>query len=98
MKGRGASEKRGQGEPVVKQEQPALLNKEPTLRPAQCRRYMRKRLAEEFPGIVQGFLEGAKTGSCAHVKLVTELLAEPDRVRSRRKGSAARLLEQLGRG
>lgn len=63
------------------------------LRPAQCRRYMRKRLAEEFPGIVQGFVDGAKTGSCAHMKLATELLGEPERVRSRRKGSAARLLE-----
>ena len=56
---------------------------------------MRKRLAEEFPGIVQGFLEGAKTGSCAHLKLATELLAEPER-RPRRKGSALRLLEKLG--
>ena len=85
----------------VAEEEPAgteaAVRKVSPLRPAQCRRYMRKRLAEEFPGIVQGFLEGAKTGSCAHLKLATELLGEPERTRSRRKGSAAKLLEQLGR-
>lgn len=95
MKSRVAVRPRARAEPS---EAPGGVKErphEPALRPTQCRGYMRKRLAEEFPGIVQGFLEGAKTGSCAHVKLVTELLAEPDRKRSRRKGSAVRLLEQL---
>ena len=66
------------------------------MRPAQCRKYMRKRIAEEFPAIVQGFLDGAKTGSCTHVKLATELLGEPEASRTPRKGSALRLLEKLG--
>ena len=41
---------------------------------AGCRAYMRRRLVKEFPEIVQGFVEAAKTGSCAHVKLATELI------------------------
>lgn len=57
---------------------------------------MRKRIAEEFPEIVRGFLDGAKTGSCTHVKLATELLGEPEASRTPRKGSAMRLLEKLG--
>ena len=44
------------------------------LRPAQCRAYMRKTLAREFRGIVDGFVKSAKKGSCHHVKLATELL------------------------
>jgi hypothetical protein len=67
------------------------------LRPAGCRSYMRKELAEEFPGIVEGFVEAAKTGSVPHVKLVTELLKPTRKGTTRRKGSVARLLEKLDR-
>ena len=59
----------------------------PPLRPAQCRAYMRKELAREFRGIVDGFVKGAKSGSCQHVKLATELLESkkrPDPMRSGR--------------
>ncbi len=101
MRSKGAAVKRvGNGADRARrgpaQEQAEPVAKEAVLRPSQCRRYMRKRLAEEFRGIVQGFVEGARTGSCSHVKLVTELLAEPDRTRSRKKGSATRMLEELG--
>ena len=73
----------------------ALGTKKP-MRPARCRRFMQERLAEAFPEIVQGFVESAKGGSCAHVKLAAELLAL-EKVPTRRKGSAARMLESLGR-
>jgi hypothetical protein len=67
------------------------------LRPAQCRAYMRRTLAREFPSIVQGFVEGAKKGSCQHVKLATELLEEPARRRVRaQKGTVTQLLEKYG--
>ncbi len=44
------------------------------LKPAQCRGFMRKHLAEAFPKIVEGFVNQAETGSCMHVKLASELL------------------------
>jgi hypothetical protein len=66
------------------------------LRPAGCRSYMRKELAEEFPEIVDGFVEAAKTGSVPHVKLATELLKPTRKGTTRRKGSVAKLLEKLG--
>lgn len=58
---------------------------------------MRQTLAREFRGIVQGFVEGAKTGSCQHVKLAAELMDQPVRTRSRGKQSIQRLLEKLER-
>ena len=72
-----------------------LQEKVKPLRPSQCRSYMRRELAAKFPEIVKGFVKGAKAGSCAHVKLATELLAQPDRKPRRRKGSAGRLLDEL---
>jgi hypothetical protein len=44
------------------------------LRPAQCRTYLRRELSNEFEAILKGFVEQAKTGSCQHLKLTTELL------------------------
>lgn len=69
---------------------------EPPLRPSQCREYMRQTLAREFRGIVQGFVEGAKTGSCQHVKLAAELLERPPRAHNGRR-TVQRLLEKLER-
>ena len=69
------------------------------LRPSQCRGYMRRKLAQEFGGIVDGFIKGAKSGSCPHVKLATELL-EPrprHRVKSGRR-TIARWLDEMERG
>lgn len=51
------------------------------LKPHQCRAYMRRQLAEEFPAIVSGFLKSAREGSCNHVKLATEFLEPRPRVR-----------------
>lgn len=71
--------------------------RERPLKPSQCRAYMRKELAREFRGIVKGFVEGAKKGNCQHVKLAAELIDAPKRTRTRTKGSAQRLLEELER-
>jgi hypothetical protein len=57
---------------------------------------MQKSLANAFPEIVDGFIKEARSGGCAHMKLAVELL-EPVRPEPRRaKGSAQRLLEELG--
>ena len=67
----------------------------PPLRPSQCRAYMRRELAREFRGIVRGFVEGAKKGSCQHVKLATELVGTPERLRRRGKGAVRELIEEF---
>ncbi len=66
------------------------------LRPSQCRAFMRRKLAAAFPCIVQGFVREAASGSCAHVKLASELLEPAPRKLAARKGSAQKLLEKLG--
>ena len=65
------------------------------MRPSECRDHMRRTLAKEFQGIVDGFVKAAKKGSCPHVKLATELLQPPPKRATRRKGSAARFLEKF---
>lgn len=67
--------------------EPKAASEERLLRPGQCRSHMRKILAKEFPEIVQGFVKEAKSGSCQHVKLATELLASKPRARKPRPGS-----------
>ena len=67
----------------------------PPLRPSQCRAYMRRELAREFRGIVQGFVDGAKKGSCQHVKLATELVGAPERKPKRGKSVVQRLIDDL---
>lgn len=69
--------------------------KEKPLRPRQCHKYLQKTLASEFKTIVSGFIAEAQKGGCAHMKLAVELL-EPARDGHREKGSAQRLLEELG--
>jgi hypothetical protein len=65
------------------------------LSPMGCRVYLRQTLAKEFAGIVDGFVEAAKTGSVPHLKLVTELLRPVRKGSSRLKGPAARFFEKL---
>ena len=70
--------------------------KEKPLRPRQCHKYLQKTLAAEFTTIVAGFISEAQKGGCAHMKLAVELL-EPIKDNGRHhKGSAERLLEELG--
>ncbi len=67
------------------------------MRPSECRSHMRRTLAKEFQGIVDGFVEAAKKGSCPHVKLATELLKPIRKGPSRKKGTATKYLEMLQR-
>jgi hypothetical protein len=76
------------GEPKEAQEKP--------LRPRQCHKYLQKELASEFRTIVGGFIEEARKGGCAHMKLAVELLEQAKGEGRRKKGSAQRLLEELG--
>jgi hypothetical protein len=75
-------------EPQEEQEKP--------LRPRQCHKYLQKRLASEFRTIVGGFIDEARKGGCAHMKLAVELLEPAKDEGRRRKGPAQRLLEELG--
>jgi len=82
----------GPGAPVVE----AVPKAKKPMKPSACRRYMRKELATHFEAIVEGFVTGAKAGNCGHVKLATEFLEEKVVVKkSRKKGVAERLLEEL---
>ena len=88
MAGRGVGEATGQEIEVSKA-------RKKTPKPSACKGIMQKRLAESFEEIVDGFVEEAKKGSCAHVKLTTELLETASREKeSRKKGSAERMLEK----
>ncbi len=80
---------------ATKQKEADRRRAERLLRPAGCREYMRKQLAQEFPDIVTGFVKAAKTGSVPHVKLATELMKPTRKATTRKKGSVARLLEKL---
>ena len=71
-------------------------SQERPLRPRQCHKYLQKTLAKEFQAIVDGFVEEARKGGCAHMKLAVELLEPVKDEGRRRKGSAQRLLEELG--
>ena len=74
---------------VVKEE------KAKSRKPGECRTYLRKTLAEEFEGIVAGFVAAAKEGSCQHLKLATELLQPVRKGTSRAKGPVAKYWEKL---
>jgi hypothetical protein len=67
------------------------------LRPSECRSHMRRVLAQEFQGIVDGFVAAAKKGSCPHVKLATELLKPVRKSPSRKKGTATQYYEKIAR-
>jgi hypothetical protein len=66
------------------------------LRTRQCHKYLQKKLASEFRTIVGGFIDEARKGGCAHMKLAVELLESAKDDGRRRKGSAQRFLEELG--
>lgn len=69
---------------------------EKPLRPKQCHKYMQKRVAEQFPAIVNGFISEALKGSCPHMKLAVELLESAKIDVRRGKSSVHMLLDQLG--
>lgn len=77
---------------VVEEALPVALT---PLRPSQCRAYMRRELAREFRGIVKGFVDGAKKGSCQHVKLATELVGAPERKPKRGKSVIRELIDEM---
>ena len=71
-------------------------SQERPLRPRQCHKYLQKTLAKEFRTILDGFVEEARKGGCAHMKLAVELLEPVKNDGRQRKGSAQQLLEELG--
>ncbi len=72
---------------------------EKPLTPNQCRKYLRKTVAAAYRDIVAGFVKEAKSGSCQHLKMATEVVDSTRRPKAapREKGAAALLLEKLER-
>jgi hypothetical protein len=70
---------------------------EKPLRPAQCRTHLRKTVAAAYRDIVKGFVDQAKSGSCQHLKMATDVVESAKRVGagSRKKGPAELMLEEL---
>ncbi len=66
--------------------------------PSAFRSYMRNELAREFPAILKGFVEQAKTGNCAHMKLAAELMEAQDDRRKRRSPAVRALIKRMGPG
>ena len=70
--------RRGCGFRLVAEEEPGVGGKPLRLKapkqPAQCRKYLRQRLTEAFPKIVDDFVAGGRHGSTQRLKFVTELL------------------------
>ena len=56
---------------AVKRETEEAVETEKPLRPSQCRTHLRRELAREFRGMVKGFVQEAKSGSCQHLMLAT---------------------------
>jgi len=73
----------------------AKAKRKKVLKPAECKKHIQERLAQNFEAIVEGFVEEAKKGSCPHVKLANELLKE---AAPRKKGPAELMLERWTRG
>lgn len=90
----------GQAKKQVEETEEAFMFELPEkpLRPAQCKRYVRRTLAEYLPVMLRGLVEGASKGSCQHIKLATELLwAQETAPERREKSSVTRMLEELNR-
>jgi len=83
-----AAKKRG-GEKDVAPEQKRAQ------RPSECRTLMRRKLTEEYVEILGAFVNAAKKGSAAHMKLATELLEKKNKRAVGRTGSASKLLREL---
>jgi hypothetical protein len=67
-----------------------------------CRMFTRARVAEALPEILKAFVEHAKSGSIAHMKLLTALSGldkgeVQDRPRRRRKSAVTLLMEEMRR-
>jgi hypothetical protein len=62
------------------------------LRPSQCRVWMQRTLARNYPLVVRRFLEDATPKSCAHMKMVTELLEADVKTPKRKKDGIDRVL------
>ena len=84
-----AGKDKGLVEVPVDGEEAVVAAKLPTA--VQCKRIFQRELAGNIDAIVKGFVEEAKKGSCAHVKLANELLDTAiEQQAARRKGPAER--------
>jgi hypothetical protein len=67
------------------------------LRPGECRRWLRRTLAEQLPEMVKTFVESKEKVSSQDIKLVMGLLEETEKKGKRRRGFMGRLLNDLRR-
>jgi hypothetical protein len=75
----------------------AIVTPEKPLRPHQCKKHLRETVAAAYRDIVKGFVTQAKSGSCQHLKMATEVVESPKRTRAgpRVKGPVESVLEEL---
>ena len=59
----------------------------PPKRPAQCRGYFRQRLTENFPKIVDEFVENGKQASVHKMKYINEVLDSPGKAKAKEMGT-----------
>jgi hypothetical protein len=64
---------------------------------SECREYLRRRLVNEFESIAEGFVNEAKAGSVAHVKLASELLSTPEKTVRQKRDEKTSVLDVLMR-
>ncbi len=69
------------------------------LKPAQCRAWVRRTVAEHMPEVVEGFLNEAAKGGCGHLKMASETVASRPTGAGPRKGKGPEdlLMEELER-
>jgi len=94
--GKQAATKAGTGPGVEVEVKPMVKVVRPPKKASDCRRYMRSRITTAFEEIANGFVKRAKAGSCAHLKLATELLDQAAvEAAAKKRGPAERMLEKL---
>lgn len=64
------------------------------VRPGQSGEYIRKTLSHHLPEILRGLIDGARHGSCPHVKLATDLLQPAQKPVKRKTHTLSRLLRK----
>jgi hypothetical protein len=67
------------------------------LRPSECQKYLKRAVTRDFREIVKGFLEQARSGSCAHMKYAAEIVEPEKTPEPEQTGTMTKLLEELDR-
>lgn len=73
LEGNAVTTKKRNAQQRVQASEEKTAPKKAVKRTKNCKRYAKKRVAEEWPGIVDQLVNGAKSGSYNHAKLLVEV-------------------------